>query len=177
MAKSEGGGAMGDIAAEAREFGTVTPHLIVRGGADAIDFYVRAFGAVEESRMPGPDGKLMHASIKIGNSRVMLCDEVPNWGTLSPLSLNGSPVVIHLQVDDADAWFARAVEAGATVRMPPTNMFWGDRYGQVVDPFGHAWSIAHRIENLTFEQMAERGAEAMANGSCAEAAEPAAAAV
>ncbi len=142
--------------------GTITPHLIVKDGARAIDFYIKAFGAVEHSRMPMPNGRLGHAQIQIGNSPIMLADEFPDWGCLSPLARGGSSVTLHLHVEDADAAFARAVEAGATVKMPLDNMFWGDRYGKVVDPFGHEWSIAQTIEVLTPAQMAERGAAAMA---------------
>ena len=120
---------------------TVTPHLVCAGAADAIEFYKRAFGAVETSRMPGPDGKLMHASVKIGDSTVMLVDEFPQWGAVGPNALKGSPVTIHLQVEDADALFKRAVDAGATVKHAIEDAFWGDRYGVLSDPFGHAWLI------------------------------------
>jgi uncharacterized glyoxalase superfamily protein PhnB len=131
----------------------VTPHLVCRGGADAIAWYGRAFGAVELSRLPGPDGRLMHAMIRIGDTNLMLCDEFKEHGGLSPLSLNGSPVTLHLYVEDAEAAFAKAVEAGATVRMPLADMFWGDRYGIVTDPFGHNWSIAQHLEDLTHDQI------------------------
>src|SRR5689334_15657662 len=106
-------------------FSTVTPHLVCEGAANAIEFYKKAFGAVELGRMPGPDGKLMHAMIQIGNAFVMLVDDFPDWGSLGPKALKGSPVVMHLYVEDADAWFKRAVEAGATAKMPPADMFWG----------------------------------------------------
>jgi PhnB protein len=134
---------------------TVTPHLICRGAADAIEFYKKAFDATETSRLPGPGGKLMHASICIGDSTVMLVDEMPEHGALSPKSLKGSPVTIHLYVDDVDAFIARAVAAGATVTMPVTDMFWGDRYGQLEDPFGHRWSVATHIRDVTPAQMRE----------------------
>ena len=120
----------------------VTPHLVCARAADAIEFYKKAFGAVEESRLPGPGGKVMHAMIRIGGSAIMLVDEAPEWGMLGPKSLKGSPVTIHLYVDDTDAFVARAVKAGATLTMPVADMFWGDRYGIVQDPFGHLWSIA-----------------------------------
>lgn len=170
---------MGDVSAEAPTYRTVTPHLIVRGGEAALEFYAKAFGAVEDGRMLTPDGKLMHGSMRVGDSRIMLGEENPGWGTLSPLSLKGTPVTIHLHVEDADAAFARAVEAGCTVRMPPMNMFWGDRYGVVIDPFGHSWSLAHTVESLTYSEMAERGEKWMAQqrGGCAEVAETEAAAV
>lgn len=128
---------------------TVTPHLICAGAGDAIDFYKKAFGATETSRMPGPGGKLMHASIRIGDSAVMLVDEMPEWGSLGPKALKGSPVVIHLYVDDVDAFTARAVAAGAKVTMPVADMFWGDRYGQIEDPFGHRWSVATHVRDVS----------------------------
>jgi PhnB protein len=128
---------------------TVTPHLICARAGDAIDFYKKAFGATETSRMPGPGGKLMHASIRIGDSAVMLVDEMPEWGSLGPKALKGSPVVIHLYVDDVDAFTARAVAAGAKVTMPVADMFWGDRYGQLEDPFGHRWSVATHVRDVS----------------------------
>ena len=128
---------------------TVTPHLVCAGAGAAIDFYKKAFGATETSRMPGPGGKLIHASIRIGDSTVMLVDEMPEWGSLGPKALKGSPVVIHLYVDDVDAFTARAVTAGAKVTMPVADMFWGDRYGQLEDPFGHRWSVATHIRDVS----------------------------
>jgi PhnB protein len=128
---------------------TVTPHLVCAGAGAAIDFYKKAFGATETSRMPGPGGKLMHASISIGDSAVMLVDEMPEWGSLGPKALKGSPVVIHLYVDDVDAFTARAVAAGAKVTMPVADMFWGDRYGQLEDPFGHRWSVATHVRDVS----------------------------
>lgn len=132
---------------------TVTPHLVCAGAAAAIEFYKKAFNAVELSRMPGKDGKLMHASIRIGDSVVMLVDDFPDWGSFDPKALKGSPVVIHLYVEDADAVVARAVASGATVTMPVADMFWGDRYGQIVDPFGHRWSVATHKRDMTGEEM------------------------
>jgi PhnB protein len=134
---------------------TVTPHLICAGAADAIEFYKKAFNAVELSRMPGPGGKLMHASIRIGDSVVMLVDEMPEWGSLGPKALKGSSVSIHLYVDDVDAFSARAAAAGAKVTMPVADMFWGDRYGQFEDPFGHRWSIATHVRDVTPGEMRE----------------------
>jgi len=134
---------------------TVTPHLVCAGAAEAIAFYKKAFDAVELGRMPGPQGKLMHAQIRIGDSAVMLVDEFPDWGSFGPKSLKGSPVTIHLYVDDADAVFERAVAAGATVTMPLADMFWGDRYGRLEDPFGHYWSIATHVRDVTPEEMQE----------------------
>lgn len=134
---------------------TVTPHLVVQGAADAIEFYQKAFGAEELSRMPASRGKLMHAEIKIGDSRVMLMDEFPE-GTKAPDTDRGSPVTIHLYVADADATFARAVAAGAKAIMALEDTFWGDRYGKIEDPFGHRWSIGSRREDLTEEEILSR---------------------
>ncbi len=149
-------------------FHSITPHLVVRGGAAAIEFYKKAFGAAEISRHPGPGGKLMHAMLKIGDSNLMLADEFPEHGCTSPQALGGSPVTISLYVEDVDAVFKQAVAAGAQVRMPPMDMFWGDRYGQVIDPFGHWWSIATHKEDVSPEEMARRAAAAFKpDGSCA----------
>lgn len=134
---------------------TVTPHLICAGAAEAIEFYKNAFGAVELSRLPTPDGKIMHAAIRIGNSMVMLVDEMPDWQALGPNSLGGTPITIHLQVADSEDVFAQAVKAGATVKMPLADTFWGDRYGIVMDPFGHNWSIATHIRDVSKEEMME----------------------
>lgn len=128
---------------------TVTPHLICAGAADAIEFYKKAFNAVEGGRLPGPDGRLMHALIRIEGSAVMLVDEMPEWGAFGPKSLKGSSVTMHIYVPDADAFFARAVAAGAKVLMPLEDMFWGDRYGKLEDPFGHHWSIATHKHDLS----------------------------
>ncbi|TFW21665.1 VOC family protein [Massilia arenosa] len=136
-------------------FHSITPHLVCENAAAAIDFYVKAFGAVELSRMPGPDGKLMHAELRIGDSRLMLADAFPDYGAPGALALKGSPVFIHLYVPDADAIFNQAVQAGATPTMPMADMFWGDRYGQLQDPFGHRWSVATHLQDLTPEQMQE----------------------
>ena len=133
----------------------VTPHLVCAGAAAAIEFYKKAFGAVEELRLPAPGGKLMHAMIRIGGAPIMLVDEAPEWGMLGPKSLKGSPVTIHLFVDDVDAFAARAVKAGATVTMPVQDMFWGDRYGTLEDPYGHRWSVATHLRDLTPKEIAE----------------------
>lgn len=127
---------------------SVTPHLVCAGAAGAIDFYVKAFNATEDFRLPGPQGKLLHAMITIGDSHVMLTDEFQDWGSFSPKALKGSPVTIHLYVADVDASVAQAVAAGAKITMPVEDMFWGDRYGKVEDPFGHHWSIATRIRDV-----------------------------
>lgn len=132
---------------------SVTPHLVCRGAADAIEFYKQAFGALEQGRLPGPDGKLMHALIRIGDSAVMLVDEFPEWGSLGPTSLKASPVTLHLYVEDVEATVARAVAAGARITLPVDDMFWGDRYGRIEDPFGHQWSIATHIRDLSPEEI------------------------
>jgi len=131
----------------------VTPHLVCAGAAEAIEFYKNAFGAVEQARLPGPQGKLMHAMIRIGDSAVMLVDEMPEWGALGPKALKGSSVTIHLYVEDADAFVARAVKAGAKVTMPVADMFWGDRYGKREDPFGHHWSVGTHVRDVSMEEM------------------------
>lgn len=131
---------------------TLTPHLVCASATAAIDFYIRAFNAVELARIPGDNGKLMHAMLRIGDSHLMLADEFPDWGSFGPLSLKGTSVVIHVYVEDVDAAIAQAVAAGATLTMPPADMFWGDRYGQVKDPFGHQWSIATHIRDVTTEE-------------------------
>ncbi len=131
----------------------ITPHLVCAGAVDAIEFYKKAFGAVEKMRLAGRDGKLIHGAIKIGNASVMLVDESPDWGSFSPTSLNGSPVTIHLYVADVDAFIDRAVKAGATLRMAPADMFWGDRYGIIEDPFGHNWSIATHQRDMTADEI------------------------
>ncbi len=138
---------------------TVTPHLIVQGAGDAIEFYKRALGAEELFRMPGPGGAIMHAELQVGSSRIMLCDEFPGMEyNKSPASLNGSAVTLSLYVEDADAAFNRAVEAGATATMPPMDAFWGDRYGKFRDPFGHEWAVMQHIKDLTPEEI-QKGAE------------------
>jgi len=134
---------------------TVTPHLTCGGAADAIEFYKRAFGAVELTRLPGPGGKLLHAMIRIGDSNVMLVDEFPAHGSFGPKAMKGSPVTLHLYVDDVDAVFRRAVDAGAKVTMPVADMFWGDRYGRLEDPFGHQWSVATHVRDVKPEEMQE----------------------
>jgi uncharacterized glyoxalase superfamily protein PhnB len=140
---------------------TVTPYLVCNQAGSAIDFYKRAFGAKEKMRRPGPDGKVMHAEIQIGDSRVMLCDEWPAMGAKSPQSIGGSPASIFMYVKNVDAAFAKATAAGATVLMPVQDMFWGDRYGRLKDPFGHEWQMATHKEDLTPKQMMARAKTAM----------------
>lgn len=145
-------------------FRAVTPHIICRGAAQAIEWYKQAFGAEEIRRSPGNDGRLMHAEIRIGDSIVMLVDEYLEWGTKSPQTLAGTPVCLHLYVEDADAWYQRAVQAGATATMPLMDAFWGDRYGQLRDPFGHLWSVATHKEDLSPDEIKKR-AEAVFAGT------------
>ena len=145
---------------------TVTPHLVCADAGAAIDFYKKAFNATEMHRMPGPDGKLMHGCIKIGDSMVFLVDEMPQWGALGPKALKGSPVTIHLQVEDIDVFTKRATDAGAKVTMPVADMFWGDRYGQIEDPFGHRWSVATHIRDMSPEEMQKAMNEAMKDPAC-----------
>ena len=143
---------------------TVTPYITVKGAAKAIDFYKRAFGAQEGERMTAPDGKsVMHAEIKIGDSMVMLSDEFPQMGSRSPQTLGGTTAAIFLYVPDVDTAFKRAVDAGAKAIMPPTDMFWGDRFGKLADPFGHEWAMATHKEDLAPEEIRKRGATAMAS--------------
>lgn len=134
---------------------SITPHLVCEGAADAIEFYKKAFDAIELMRLPGENGRIMHAALKIGDSTLMLADDFPDYGGLGPKALKGSPVTLHLYSPDVDAAFKQAVAAGASVRMEVADMFWGDRYGQVTDPFGHHWSIATHVKDVTPEEMAE----------------------
>jgi PhnB protein len=140
---------------------SVTPHLICAGAAKAIEFYKAAFGAIETARLPGPDGRLMHAAVRIGDSQVMLVDEMPEWGALGPKSLKGSPVTLHIYVDDVDKFVERAVKAGAKVTMPVEDQFWGDRYGKLEDPFGHSWSVATPVREVSMEE-AQKAMQQMA---------------
>lgn len=135
---------------------TATPYLILRDGARAIEFYKRAFGAKELMRMPGPDGRIMHAEIQIGDSRIMLADESPENGSPSPQTLKGTAVGIFLYVEDVDAVFKRAVAAGARELMPVADMFWGDRFGKISDPFGHQWQLATHKEDLQPDEIGKR---------------------
>jgi PhnB protein len=133
----------------------VTPHLTCDGVADAIEFYRKAFGAEEINRLPGPDGRIMHATIALGDSAVMLVDENLERGARGPHALGGTPVTIHLTVKNADAFEATAKEAGATVLMPVAEQFWGDRYGLLEDPFGHHWAVDTPGEPKSMEEMQE----------------------
>jgi PhnB protein len=143
----------------------VTPYLSVRGAADAIDFYTKIFGATERMRMPGPDGRIGHAELQIRDSVVMLSDEFPDMGVVSPQSLGGTPVTLSVYVDDVDSVIDRAVAAGATLERPIEERFYGDRSGQIVDPWGHRWSIATHVEDVPPDEMQRRAAEFMESES------------
>ena len=145
----------------------LTPFLICKGATEALDFYKRAFGADEISRLCGPDGKLMHAALRIGDSVLMLTDECPEMGAYSPQHFGGSPVTVHLSVADADVSFARATGAGATPLMPVTEMFWGARYGVFKDPYGHSWSVATQVKELSPAQVQAGMARACAQQAAA----------
>jgi uncharacterized glyoxalase superfamily protein PhnB len=138
---------------------TVTPALTVKNGAEAIEFYKRALGAKELMRIPGPDGRLMHAEIEVDGSRIMLADESPEMGCRAPASVGAVSSSLYVYVQDVDKAFRRAVEAGAKALMPPADMFWGDRFGQVEDPSGHRWGLATHKEDPSPEEMARRQKE------------------
>jgi PhnB protein len=149
---------------------TLTPMLVCKGALEALDFYKRAFGAEEISRLVGPDGKLMHAALRIGDSVLMFTEECPPMGGFDPLHLGGSPVTIHLSVADADAAFARATGAGAAALMPVQEMFWGARYGVFKDPFGHSWSVATQVKDLSPGEIQAGLAQACAQQQASQAA-------
>jgi PhnB protein len=132
---------------------SLTPHLVCAGAGAAIEFYKRAFGAVEISRLPGRDGTLAHAMLRIGDSVLMLVDEFPEMGVRGPKQIGGSPVTMHLSVEDASATMRQAQAAGATVKMPVTEMFWGALYGMLEDPFGHSWSVATQVRDLSPQEI------------------------
>ena len=138
---------------------SVTPYLIVKNAAAALEFYKKAFGAVELMRFPGPGGKLMHAEVKIGDSPVMLADEMPEEGHVGPQTLGGAAVSMMVYVENVDAQFAQAVAAGATVKRPVADQFYGDRTGTLVDPFGHIWSLGTHKEDVSMEEMQRRMAK------------------
>ncbi len=138
------------------------PHLVVADGAAAIDFYIRAFNATEEVRVPGPDGKLMHACVRINGAPVFLNDDYPEFNdgkSSTPIALGGTPVTIHLHGPDVDGRFQQATDAGATVVMPLEDQFWGDRYGLVRDPFGHHWSLAETVREVDIAEIAQSAAQ------------------
>jgi PhnB protein len=135
---------------------SLTPYLVIKGAAAAIEFYKKAFGAVETVRMPGPGGEIMHAEVKIGNSTLMLSDENHERGYLAPPSRGGNSSSVMLYTDDVDKVFKQAVAAGAKADMPPADMFWGDRMGNITDPFGHSWAIATHKEDVSPDEMQKR---------------------
>jgi uncharacterized glyoxalase superfamily protein PhnB len=153
---------MSDPKTTPTEAPVLAPHLVCAGAAAAIDYYKAAFGAVELLRLPGQDGKLMHACVAINGAQVMLTDERADCGALSPRTLHGTPVTINLRVTDADAVFDRAVRAGATPVMPPADMFWGDRYGVLEDPFGHRWAVMTPQRVLSEAELRAAAADAQA---------------
>jgi uncharacterized glyoxalase superfamily protein PhnB len=145
---------------------SITPGLVVKNARKAIEFYKNALGAKELFVMPGPDGKsVMHAELQIGDSKFYLGDENPEWGAISPQTLGGSAVSLNVYTEDCDAMFKRAVAAGATVKQPLTNMFWGDRYGKITDPFGHNWGISSHVEDVSEADMDKRAKEWMASAA------------
>jgi len=143
------------------DYHTLTPFLTVRNAERAIEFYKQAFGAQERGVAKGPDGKVMHAEVKIGDSVIMLSDEYPEFGALSPQSVGGSPMGLHIYIENVDAAFDRAVKAGAQVEMPVADQFWGDRYGKLKDPFGHKWSIATHVKDMSADEMKHSMDDAM----------------
>lgn len=142
---------------------SITPYLTVDDGKRAIEFYKRAFGAVERGRMTAPDGRIAHAELQIGDALVMLCDSFPQFATQTPTELGGSAVAVFLYVEDVDSAVQRAADAGATITREAEDQFWGDRLGGVTDPYGHVWLIAARIEDLSPEELAARSREVFAS--------------
>jgi uncharacterized glyoxalase superfamily protein PhnB len=149
------------VQAVPKGYHTLTPYLTVRDAERAIEFYKQAFGAEVKGAMKGPDGKIMHAELRIGDSLFMLADEFPEFGSLSPKSTGGAGMGLHIYIEDVDSAFDRAVKAGATVEMPVADMFWGDRYGKLADPFGHKWSIGTHIQDMSAEEIEEAQSEFM----------------
>ena len=143
---------------------TLTPYLCIKGAGEAIDLYARAFGAVELVRMAGPGNSVMHAEVKIGDSILMISDEFPDWGQLGPISRGGTTCTMMMYVEDCDAAFQRAVDAGCTATSQPKDEFWGDRFAKVTDPFGHQWAFATHVEDVSPEEMEKRLAAMMPPG-------------
>ncbi len=144
------------VRAVPKGYTAVTAHLVCKGAGDAMDFYTEAFGAKDKGRMTAPNGVVVHGEMRIGDAVIMLGEEMPEMGSHSPLAIGGSPVTLMLYVKDVDAAYARATAAGCTTKMPPANMFWGDRYCRVADPFGHQWAIATHIEDMSMKEMGKR---------------------
>jgi PhnB protein len=141
---------------------SITPHLVVQGAERAAAFYRDAFGAEELSRIPTPDGRLMSVELRIGDGSMHLADEFPEMGVLAPPSIGGTAVVLSLQVDDAEAVFARAIAAGASERQPVQEMFWGDLHGQLDDPFGHRWNVAQHVRDVPHDEIVAAAARLFA---------------
>jgi PhnB protein len=150
----------GNVKAIPEGLHTITPHLVVNNATQALDFYKNAFGAQVLNVHNTPDGKVMHAEIKIGDSKLFLADEFPGMGCPSPKTAGGSSVVLNLYSSNVDQLFNKAVASGATVTMPLANQFWGDRYGQVTDPFGHHWALGQHVEDVAPEELEKRAREA-----------------
>ncbi len=146
---------------QAPDYHTVTPVIAIKGAAAALDFYKRAFNATELYRMKMPDGTVMHAEIKIGDSRIMISDEFPDWGVLSPKTVGGAPTTLYIYFEDVDAMTKQAIAAGAKELQPVMDQFWGDRSGKIEDPFGYRWGLATHIEDVSPEEIDRRGKECM----------------
>jgi PhnB protein len=146
-------------------FRTVQPHLVTSNAAEAMEFYAKAFDAEECLRIPGPGGSLMHGELKIGDSMIMIAQEMPEMGSKAPTTLGGTGCYISLYVEDCDAAYQRAIDAGCTPTFPLTDMFWGDRYGQLADPYGHVWEISTHTEDLSPAEIAERMAAQFGGGA------------
>jgi PhnB protein len=147
---------MGNVKPIPEGYHSITPYLFIKGAAAAIEFYKSVFGATERMRMPGADGRIMHAELKIGDSVVMLGDENPKMGALSPQTIGGSPCMLNVYVADVDTATQKAVDLGAQVIRPVANQFYGDRTGSIIDPFGHLWSVATHVEDVAPEEMQKR---------------------
>lgn len=147
---------MSTVPFQAPGYHSITPSITVQNAGAAIDFYKSALGATEVMRLTMPDGKVMHGEIQIGDSRIMLSDEFPDWGCISPQSIGGTASSLMIYVPDVDAAFTQAVAAGATSISPPTDQFWGDRSARILDPFGHKWSLATHLEEISDAEIAER---------------------
>ncbi len=140
---------------------SITPYLTIKNAAKAIDFYKKAFNAEEKNRLEGPEGKIGHAELKIGDSNLMICDEFPSMGGTSPQTIGGTPVMIHLYVEKVDDVVERAVAAGATLERPVKDQFYGDRAGMLTDPFGHKWYVSTHVEDVSIDEIRRRGMECM----------------
>jgi PhnB protein len=144
---------------------SVTPYLFIKGAAGAIEFYKNVFGATEVMRMPGPNGQIMHAELKIGDSKIMLSDENPQMGALSPQTIGGTASGLNVYIADVDVVVQKAVDAGAKLVRPVKDQFYGDRSGSIIDPFGHMWSVATHVEDVSPEEMSKRAAAAMSQAA------------